>query len=73
MWRVRQFWRLRLAIWAISVAVMGWLWLRDPGPFDRTDFYVLMVAVWVPVLLNLAFWRSDARTERDCKARLSHG
>jgi hypothetical protein len=71
MWRVRRFWKLRLAMHAISVAVLAWLWLWDAGPFDRTDFYVLMVAVWVPILTNFAFWRSDQRAERARKARLA--
>jgi hypothetical protein len=67
MWRVRPFWKLRLAMSVVGLGVLVWIWGADLS--NRTNFYVFVAAVWVPILLNLAFWRSDARMERARKAR----
>jgi hypothetical protein len=66
---VRRFWKLRLAMRVVGLGVLVWIWLHDAGTFDRTDFYVLMAAVWVPILVDHAFSRTDARMERARKAR----
>jgi hypothetical protein len=67
MWRVRPFWKLRLAMSVVGLGVLVWIWGADLS--NRTNFYVFVAAVWVPILVNLAFWRSDARMERARKAR----
>ena len=73
MWRVRKFWQLRLAIYAIALAVIVWMQSDGADLANRTHFYLFVAAVGVPCLIELAFWRSDAQAERDRKARLLHG
>ena len=68
-WRVRRFWKLRLAMSAVELGVLAWIWGADLS--NLTNFYVFVAAVWVPILTNLAFWRSDERAERARKARLA--
>jgi hypothetical protein len=63
MWRVRRFWKLRLAMSVVALGVVVWIWGADLS--NRTNFYVFLAAVWVPILTNLAFSRSDARRERE--------
>jgi hypothetical protein len=62
-WRVRRFWRLRLAMSLVALGVVVWIWGADLS--DRTNFNVFLAAVWVPILVNLAFSRSDAGRERE--------
>jgi hypothetical protein len=62
MWRVRQFWKLRLALSALALAAL--VWTYSAGLTNRTAFYVFMAAVLLPIVVDLAFSRSDARRER---------
>jgi hypothetical protein len=73
MWRVRRFWRLRLAMSVVLLGVFAWMWFGDFDLSNRLDFYVFVVALSVPTVFNLVFWRSDAQAERDRKDRLRHG
>ena len=68
-WRVRRFWKLRLAMSVVALGVVVWTW--GAGLSNRTDFYVFVAAVSVPILTDLAFRRSDQRAERARKARLA--
>ena len=69
MWRVRRFWKLRLAMSAVELGLLAWIW--GAGLSNRTTFYVFVAAVWVPILTDFAFSRSDVRMERARKARLA--
>ena len=72
MWRVRRFWKSRLAMFVASVGAFVWIWFGGADLTNRTDKYVFMVAVVVPTVVNLVFWQSDAHAERERKARLRH-
>ena len=68
-WRVRRFWKLRLAMSVVALGVVVWTW--GAGLSNRTEFYVFVAAVSAPILTDLAFRRSDQRAERARKARLA--
>ncbi len=68
-WRVRRFWKLRLAMSVVALGVVVWTW--GAGLSNRIDFYVFVAAVSAPILTDLAFRRSDQRAERARKARLA--
>jgi hypothetical protein len=63
MWRVRRFWKLRLAVSVVALGVVVWMCGADLS--SRNNFYVFLAAVWVPTLVNLALSRSDAGRERE--------
>ena len=64
-WRVRRYWKVRPALPLVSLAVMAWYWTIG-GPF-----LVFAGALALPVVVNLAFWKSDERAEKQRKAQLA--
>jgi hypothetical protein len=66
-WRARRFWKIRLALLLVSFAVIARYWVVG------ASFWVFAPALAFPIVVNLAFWQSDARAEERRKARLAAG
>jgi hypothetical protein len=70
-WRARKFWRLRLALSTLCFVVILALFKTQDALTHRSFYYVFLPAVFLPMAVDWAFWRSDKRAERARKAR--HG
>jgi len=62
-----RFWKIRLALLLVSFAVVAWYWTGGGA------FWLFAVALALPIMVDLAFMQSDARAERERKARLGAG
>jgi len=51
----------------VSFAVVAWYWTGGGA------FWLFAVALALPIMVDLAFMQSDARAERERKARLGAG
>ena len=66
-WKARRFWKIRLALLFVAFAVVMWYWVVG------VSFWIFAVTLALPIVVNLAFWQSDERAEKDRKARLITG
>jgi hypothetical protein len=66
-WAVRRLWKTRLALILMSFACLAWYWTSG------APFWAFALAVGTPIVVNLAFWQSDERAEKERKARLASG